>query len=195
MLFLGICIYLLASTADAYLSPALEMLSDKFNCSESLAGVTLLALGNGAPDVFSAMAAGGTSESSVNQAISQVFGSALFISSFVTAVTTKASVTDGKIQLTKSFFLRDWIFLNVCSIYILWVAFFYKQFDMLVSAGFIVLYVIFVIVVVAQSKIQKSQMQNALTSEAMDADDQNILTEAIVAQDFTKMIAARREAG
>lgn len=52
-------IFLLGSTADGYLSPALEAISDKFKCSESLAGVTLLALGNGAPDVFAAMAAGG----------------------------------------------------------------------------------------------------------------------------------------
>ena len=53
--------YNLGSTADSYLSPALETISDKFSCSESLAGVTLLAFGNGAPDVFSAIAASGDS--------------------------------------------------------------------------------------------------------------------------------------
>lgn len=48
----------LGSTANHYLSPSLEVISDRLKCSESLAGVTLLALGNGAPDVFSAIAAG-----------------------------------------------------------------------------------------------------------------------------------------
>jgi sodium/potassium/calcium exchanger 6 len=47
--------YNLSSTADEYLSPALEYLTLKFGISESLAGVTLLAFGNGAPDVFSSL--------------------------------------------------------------------------------------------------------------------------------------------
>lgn len=59
ILLIVIAMWNLGSTADSYLSPALEAISDKFKCSESLAGVTLLALGNGAPDVFAAIAAGG----------------------------------------------------------------------------------------------------------------------------------------
>ena len=50
--------YLLASTADLYLSPALERITLRLGLSESLAGVTLLAFGNGAPDVFTSIAAG-----------------------------------------------------------------------------------------------------------------------------------------
>ena len=45
--------YLLSDTADAYLSPALEHLTNAWGISESLAGVTMLAFGNGAPDIFS----------------------------------------------------------------------------------------------------------------------------------------------
>jgi sodium/potassium/calcium exchanger 6 len=51
---------LLGSTADEYLSPTLEAISEKLQCSESLAGVTLLAIGNGASDVFTAISAGGS---------------------------------------------------------------------------------------------------------------------------------------
>lgn len=87
--------YNLASTADTYLSPALETISDKFSCSESLAGVTLLALGNGAPDVFAAFSAGGTKEDEINLLIASLFGSALFISTVVMFITTKASTNDG----------------------------------------------------------------------------------------------------
>ena len=38
------------------MSPSLEAISRKFYCSESVAGKTLLAFGNGASDIFSALA-------------------------------------------------------------------------------------------------------------------------------------------
>jgi Ca2+/Na+ antiporter len=44
---------LLSSTSENYFSPALEMLSSTFQIPPPLAGVTLLALGNGSPDVSS----------------------------------------------------------------------------------------------------------------------------------------------
>lgn len=56
-----VLLYCLATTADEYLSPSLEFMTNKFGFSESLAGVTFLALGNGAPDVFTSIAAIGTS--------------------------------------------------------------------------------------------------------------------------------------
>ena len=45
-----------ASTADEYLVPNLERLSDTLQLSPNVAGVTLLALGNGAPDFFTSFA-------------------------------------------------------------------------------------------------------------------------------------------
>ena len=60
-MFIGM--YTLSSTADIYLSPALETLTTRFGLSDSLAGVTLLAFGNGAPDVFSSISAAKDSDS------------------------------------------------------------------------------------------------------------------------------------
>ena len=57
LLFVFISMWTLASTADIYLSPALETIVSKLRIEDSLAGVTFLAFGNGAPDVFSAIAA------------------------------------------------------------------------------------------------------------------------------------------
>ena len=57
VLILFVLMYNLSSTADNYLAPALEYLTIRFSINESLAGVTLLAFGNGAPDVFSAISA------------------------------------------------------------------------------------------------------------------------------------------
>ena len=58
-----ICFYVLGSTADAYLSPVLAGISKHLKISQSLAGVTLLAFGNGAPDVFSSLSAASSVDS------------------------------------------------------------------------------------------------------------------------------------
>ena len=87
-----VLMYLLSSTADQYLSPSLEHITMKFKISESLAGVTLLALGNGAPDVFSSISAakgsGPPKDDNVNLGDNMLstcglMGSALFISTTV----------------------------------------------------------------------------------------------------------------
>ena len=54
--------YFLGSTADQYLCNALETISDNLNFSETISAVTLLALGNGAPDIFSSLSAAGSDE-------------------------------------------------------------------------------------------------------------------------------------
>ena len=46
----------LGSTADNFLMPQLNYLSELLKLSPDVAGVTLLSFGNGAPDVFSAIA-------------------------------------------------------------------------------------------------------------------------------------------
>ena len=109
ILFIVIAMWNLGSTADQYLSPTLEKISDKFQCSESLAGVTLLALGNGAPDVFAAIAAGG-SEDGINIQVASLIGSSFFIVTFVLAVSLKAA-KGGEVLVTKQFFIRDIVFL------------------------------------------------------------------------------------
>ena len=107
--------FTLGSTADSYLSPCLETISVKLSCSESLAGVTLLALGNGAPDVFSAIAAGGDSAENgdIMLAVSALVGSSFFITTFVMYLAINASEPDKRIRVTKHFFLRDLLFMNI----------------------------------------------------------------------------------
>jgi len=94
-LLMIIFMYTLSSTADDYLSPSLEFLAEKLKMSESLAGVTLLALGNGAPDIFAAISAAGGDDDSNNGTlltICNLVGSTLFISTIVQVMTVKASV-------------------------------------------------------------------------------------------------------
>ena len=175
----------LGSTADQYLSPALEAISDKLSCSESLAGVTLLALGNGAPDVFSAIAASGDSDENgdIMLSVSALIGSAFFITTVVMFLAVNASEPHKKIRVTKNFFLRDLIFLNITMIYLLVIMFTVKVINFYVSAGFIGIYAVFVIIVVIQSK----QKQGGEGEEEINETSRK-------AAEFTKMVEFKREA-
>ncbi|KAK9490845.1 Sodium/calcium exchanger protein-domain-containing protein [Lipomyces doorenjongii] len=68
-------------TASDFLCPNLNTISDLLGMSESLAGVTFLALGNGSPDVFSTYAAMKTGSGSL--AVGELIGAASFITSVV----------------------------------------------------------------------------------------------------------------
>ena len=57
--------YILQTTADEYLGPSLAFMTNYFQIPQSLAGVTLLAFGNGAPDFFASLAAAGNNTEQV----------------------------------------------------------------------------------------------------------------------------------
>ena len=84
---LGVSLYALTLVADAFFCPALETVATILKISPEVAGATLLALGNGAPDVFAQVAAvtSGTMPD-VDMAVSTVLGSGLFITTVVLGV-------------------------------------------------------------------------------------------------------------
>jgi hypothetical protein len=67
----------LGTTADAFFCPALSSLSEMIGLTPRVAGVTLLALGNGAPDVFSIYASVKAGEYGI--AVGEVTGAANFV--------------------------------------------------------------------------------------------------------------------
>ncbi|KAJ2737419.1 hypothetical protein IW152_000143 [Coemansia sp. BCRC 34962] len=76
----------LGVSASEYFSPNVSTLSQLMRLPESLAGVTLLALGNGAPDLFSTFSAVRAGSGAL--ALGQLIGSASFIVSVVIGATT-----------------------------------------------------------------------------------------------------------
>jgi sodium/potassium/calcium exchanger 6 len=117
-----------------------------------LAGVTLLALGNGAPDVFAAYSAGsGGDGGDITFTVSCLMGSAFFITSVVMYLSVNGAEVVGdtkKIRVTKRFFLRDLLFFMIATLYLLVVMLFIGHITLYVTIGFIVLYGIFVVTVV-----------------------------------------------
>lgn len=79
ILIIGFCFYFVANTADKYLAPVLGTMSEKLNLSQNLAGLTLLALGNQAPDVVVAIISGGDENEGITISLGAVLGSSLMI--------------------------------------------------------------------------------------------------------------------
>ena len=81
-LWLLYLISLLATTARNFFLPPLDVLSEKLRLSPGIAGITLLALGNGAPDIFTAVAAlNGPDDFAL--LLSGLIGASVFISTVV----------------------------------------------------------------------------------------------------------------
>ncbi|CAM8976849.1 unnamed protein product [Rhodiola kirilowii] len=104
-LWLLVLFYLLGDTASTYFSTALESLSTLLNLSPAMAGVTLLSLGNGAPDLFSSLVSfmgSGTGDVGLNT----VLGGASFVSCVVVGVICIA-LHSREVSLDKTDFVRD----------------------------------------------------------------------------------------
>ncbi|CAG5125829.1 unnamed protein product, partial [Candidula unifasciata] len=133
----------LAVTADDFFCPSLAVISESLRLSHN--GVTFLAFGNGAPDIFSAIASIGNAKGGdAGLAIGALFGAGVFVT----------AVVAGSISIIKPFksmerpFLRDVIFYLAATYWAWWVMW-DKKITQMEAAGFIILYVVYVIVVVA----------------------------------------------
>uniref|UniRef100_A0A914CRD4 Sodium/calcium exchanger membrane region domain-containing protein n=1 Tax=Acrobeloides nanus TaxID=290746 RepID=A0A914CRD4_9BILA len=86
VLFLFFLFFLMAIVADEFLSKNIEVIVDKLNISQNIAGVTLMAFANGAPDVFTAIASVvGADRPQADLALSSLLGAAIFDGSAVFA--------------------------------------------------------------------------------------------------------------
>ena len=158
-----ICFYVLGSTADGYLSPALETITVKLGISESLAGVTFLAFANGAPDVVSALVAssGGEGDDGVYLAISALLGAGLFVSWVVGAVVILAA--KSPIHVYPRVYLRDVGFYMLGPV-ILAISASTGKLSLPFAIAFLVVYAIFVIVVVISDQVDRSKVRTDSTS-------------------------------
>ena len=93
---------MLAHTASNYFSPTLGSICDKLNLAYDIAGVTFLALGNGAPDFFSLIASF-SGDVDVLVAVGALLGGGVFISTIVVGLVA----TFCPCEVSKYVFLRD----------------------------------------------------------------------------------------
>ncbi|KAJ4370785.1 hypothetical protein N0V83_005307 [Neocucurbitaria cava] len=109
VLWLGLLFSTIGIAASDFFCINLNTISRMLGMSESLAGVTLLALGNGSPDVFSTFAAFRTHAASL--AVGELIGAACFI----TAVVSGSMALIRPFQVARKSFVRDVAFFLVAA--------------------------------------------------------------------------------
>ncbi|TKV92203.1 hypothetical protein SEVIR_9G149300v4 [Setaria viridis] len=144
-LWLAVLFYLLGDTASEYFCASLEGLSSALRLPPAVAGVTLLSLGNGAPDVFASVvsfAAGDVGGVGLDSAL----GGALFVSTVVAGAVALAVGARGGIVVEPRGFVRDLCFLLLALCYLLAVLV-NGAVTVWVAVSFVSLYVGYVVVV------------------------------------------------
>lgn len=154
ILWLLILFQVLGLIASEFFCPNLSAISSTLGLSHNVAGVTFLALGNGAPDVFSAMAAFSRPHTA-GLAVGALFGAGIFVT----------TVVAGAIALIKPFklasrpFLRDVIF-YMAAVFWTFTILYRGQIELKEAIGYLALYVVYVITVVVSAYIYNHWMRS-----------------------------------
>ncbi|XP_067932432.1 mitochondrial sodium/calcium exchanger protein-like [Watersipora subatra] len=142
----------LAVTADDFFCPSLTVMAKVLRMSDNIAGVTLLAFGNGAPDIFSAIAAIGNMKNGSDAGLA--FGALLGAGVFVTAVVSGAVIISKPFQCMERPLLRDITFYIGAVFYTFYIMQ-SKKINTLEAVGFLIIYIAYVLVVVIGRYIRK----------------------------------------
>lgn len=99
--WLVLLFYVLATAADDFLVPALRFVSATLRVPPDVAGLTFMALANGAPDVFGTVAA--VKNYSYGLSVGELLGSGIYVTTVVVALVS--FVSEAKVQASS--FVRD----------------------------------------------------------------------------------------
>ncbi|XP_068937698.1 mitochondrial sodium/calcium exchanger protein [Petaurus breviceps papuanus] len=164
----------LAVTAEKFFCPNLSAISITLKLSHNVAGVTFLAFGNGAPDVFSALVAFSNARTA-GLAIGALFGAGVLVT----------TVVAGGIAIIRPFtaasrpFFRDIIFYMV-AIVLTFTALYIGKITLVWSLSYLGLYAFYVFIVVLSTWIYRRHSVAALSHSLpgppvlpVDSDDGN----------------------
>jgi sodium/potassium/calcium exchanger 6 len=171
-LWLVVLFYLLGDTASEYFCASLEGLSAALRLPPAVAGVTLLSLGNGAPDVFASVVSFASGDGG-GVGLSSALGGALFVSTVVAGVVALAvGGARGGVAVEWRGFVRDLCFLLLALCYLLAVLV-NGEITVWVAVSFVSLYVGYVVLVWTSHCCAENGKPDAasLSAPLLDDDD------------------------
>uniref|UniRef100_A0A8C8R7M9 Mitochondrial sodium/calcium exchanger protein n=1 Tax=Pelusios castaneus TaxID=367368 RepID=A0A8C8R7M9_9SAUR len=133
---------ILGVTAEKFFCPNLSAISTNLKLAHNVAGVTFLAFGNGAPDVFSAVVAF-SDPRTAGLAIGALFGAGVFVT----------TVVAGGIALVRPFtvasrpFLRDAVF-YMAAVFLTFTMLYFRRITLAGALSYLGLYIFYVFTVV-----------------------------------------------
>ncbi|XP_029572723.1 mitochondrial sodium/calcium exchanger protein isoform X2 [Salmo trutta] len=163
IIWLLILFIVLGLTASKFFCPNLSAISSSLRLTHNVAGVTFLALGNGAPDVFSATVAFSRPHTA-GLAIGALFGAGIFVT----------TVVAGSVSLVKPFtvasrpFLRDVIF-YMAAVFWTFIILYRGTISLGETLGYLGLYVVYVVTVIVSAYIYSQQKHSATRSSVQSS--------------------------
>lgn len=155
-LIIVLCFYFLSSTGNDYLAPALGIISEKMKLSQNLAGLTLLALGNQAPDVIVAFVAGDDENEGVETSLGSLLGGGIIV---VGLVLSTVVIFGKEVQVSKGNYLRDLGVYLIALTYVLIIGVFHKLYIWEASL-FFGFYIIYVVICFIMDRKKKKEIAN-----------------------------------
>ena len=176
IIFLFILFFIISSTSDIFLSTAISKIVELFDINQNIAAATLLAFGNGAPDVISSLVASDEANR-ISFSICSLIGSGLFVTSFVLG----SVVFKGKDILVKSNMFNREIIMYLLSLFHIIFISLKKRITLLDSFIFIIIYSINIICVFYQGR--KANNNNSNINNILSEENKLIIDEIVNDED------------
>ena len=169
IIILLLCFYFISTTGNDYLAETLGIISEKLKLSQNLAGLTLLALGNTAPDVAVAIVSGGDSDEGLTYSLSSVLGGGSMVFGFVLSTV----IFLGKeVSVSGLSFIRDLMTYLIIVLFVFIIGVTYKKMNIFIAVAIFGLYVLYVVICIfMESKFKEKNDSTGESSLGIDDDN------------------------
>ena len=169
IIILLLCFYFISTTGNDYLAETLGIISEKLKLSQNLAGLTLLALGNTAPDVAVAIVSGEGSDQGLTYSLSSVLGGGSMVFGFVLSTV----IFLGKeVSVSGLSFIRDLMTYLIIVLFVFIIGVTYKKMNIFIAVAIFGLYVLYVVVCIfMESKFKEKDNSTGELSLGINDDN------------------------